>query len=148
MIQTLMSKIYSLGFERTYHWKIREKNNPYEVEKIAQNLKISSLTAELLLYRGIKSVEDAKGWLKYMAENGSLRLKSMRARTLRREGGSDVYELDVTLYGTRASFEQLLNTFGTADKNFTIHKLTINAVDQRNFNKKKYEARLILKIFI
>ena len=63
MIQTLMSKIYNLGFERTYHWKVREKNNPYEVEKIAQNLKISSLTAELLLYRGIKSVEDARRFL-------------------------------------------------------------------------------------
>jgi hypothetical protein len=95
-----------------------------------------------------KSVEDAQGWLKYMADNGSLKIKSMKSRALQREGGSDVYELDAILSGTRASFGQLLKAFGTADKNFTIHKLTINAVDQKNFNKKKYEARLILKIFI
>ncbi len=95
-----------------------------------------------------KSVEDAQGWLKYMADNGSLKIKSMKSRALQREGGADVYELDATLSGTQSSFGQLLKAFGSADKNFTIRKLTINAVDQRNFNKKKYEARLILKIFI
>lgn len=95
-----------------------------------------------------KSVQDAEGWLKYMAENGSLTIKSLKSRALKREGGTDVYELDATLFGSSASFNQLVKAFGSADKNMTIHKLTINAVDQRNFNKKKYQARLILKLFI
>lgn len=95
-----------------------------------------------------KSVEDAQGWLKYMAENGSIKIKNMKSRALQREQGMDVYELDATLYGSSASFSRLLQTFAGAQKNMTIHKLTLNAVDQRNFNKKKYQARLILKLFI
>ncbi len=44
-------------------WQIREKNNPYKVEEIAQSLRISPLTAELLIYRGIKTVEEARKFI-------------------------------------------------------------------------------------
>ncbi|NOZ63901.1 MAG: single-stranded-DNA-specific exonuclease RecJ [Caldiserica bacterium] len=44
-------------------WKIRKKNDPYEIEKLVQSLRISPLTAEMLLYRGVTTVEEARKFL-------------------------------------------------------------------------------------
>ena len=44
-------------------WKIKERPNPYDVERISQSLRVTPLLAILLLQRGIKSIQEAKNFL-------------------------------------------------------------------------------------
>ncbi len=95
-----------------------------------------------------KSVSEAKDWLSFLVENGSLKKKALKTRSLGRRSGFDAVELDASVFGTRDNCLQLIKSIGDANRNITVSKLSLNAVDQRNFNSKKYQMRLILQVFM
>ncbi len=95
-----------------------------------------------------KSASEAKDWLTFLVENGSLKKKAMQTRSLGRRNGFDAVELDASVFGTRDNCLQLIKSIGDANRNISVSKLSLNAVDQRNFNSKKYQMRLILQVFM
>jgi len=95
-----------------------------------------------------KSASEAKDWLSFLIENGSLKKKALKTRSLGRRSGFDAVELDASVFGSRDNCLQLIKSIGDANRNITVSKLSLNAVDQRSFNSKKYQMRLILQIFM
>lgn len=95
-----------------------------------------------------KSLSEAKNWLSFLMENGALKMKALKSRSLGRRNGFDAVEIDASVYGSREQCLQLIKSIGDANRNCTISKLSLNAVDQRNFNSKKYQTRLILQVYL
>ena len=95
-----------------------------------------------------KSASEAKDWLSFLVENGSLKMKAFKTRSLGRRSGFDAVELDASVFGSRDNCLQLIKSIGDANRNIMVSKLSLNAVDQRSFNSKKYQMRLILQIFM
>lgn len=96
----------------------------------------------------LKSAEEAKSWLTFLAENGSLKKSNLKTRSLGRKEGFDVQEIDVNLSGSRDNLLQFVESVGGSGKNIKISKLSMSAVDKRTFNSKKYRLRLILQIYV
>jgi len=95
-----------------------------------------------------KSAEEAKSWLVFLSENGSLKKSNLKTRSLGRKEGFDVHEMDVNLSGSRDNLLQFVESVGGSGKNIKISKLSMSAVDKRTFNSKKYKLRLILQIYV
>ena len=95
-----------------------------------------------------KSADEAKSWLSFLVENGSLKANNLKVRSLNRKDGFDVFELDATISGTKNNCLQLLEGVGNSERNVKVYKVSLNSADQRTFNSKKYQLRLILQIFV
>ncbi len=95
-----------------------------------------------------KSAAEAKNWLSFLVDNGSLKMKNLKTRPLGRRSGFDAVEIDASVYGSRDNCLQLIKSIGDANRNITVTKLSLNAVDQRNFSSKKYQMRLIVQVYL
>jgi len=83
-----------------------------------------------------------------VVQNNSLRLKDSKIRNLGREQDFTVIELEANINGGVKNCLKLLNDVASSSKNIKVHKLNLTAVDQKNFSAKKYQLRMILKIFV
>ncbi len=95
-----------------------------------------------------KTQADAANWLNSIVQNNSLSLKKSKTKPIGRENDFDVLELEANINGGVSNCLKFINDIASSSKNIKIHKLNLTAVDQKTFSAKKYELRMILKIFV
>ncbi len=96
----------------------------------------------------LETPQAAQQWLEYVAENSSLKLKNVQYRSVGEKDNFKVYELSAAANGKLANCLKLLSAISSSSKNIKVHKLNLNAVDQKAFNPNKYQLKLIIKIFV
>jgi len=145
--------------------EIKQKNQALKTEIISSRMRPGEAGGIVGLFRITKSAaagspegedvgtpfntqDDAKSWLNFVVQNNSLRLKDSKIRNLGREQDFTVIELEANINGGVKNCLKLLNDVASSSKNIKVHKLNLTAVDQKNFSAKKYQLRMILKIFV
>lgn len=95
-----------------------------------------------------KSINEAQSWLSSLASTNRAKQGDLKTRNLGERQGFDVKELDVWMSGTRDNLLQLISAVGGANRNIKIYKLSMGAVNKKTFNKKHYQMRLILRLYL
>jgi len=96
----------------------------------------------------LETPQAAQQWLQFLAENSNLKLKNVQYQSAGEQDNFTVYELSASAAGKLSSCLKLLSAISSSAKNIKIHKLNLNAVDQKTFNPNKYQLKLIIKIFV
>lgn len=96
----------------------------------------------------LETAQAAQQWLEFLAQNSNLKLKNVQYRSAGEQDNFVVYELSAAANGRLDNCLKLLSAISSSAKNIKIHKLNLTAVDQKNFNPKKYQLKLIIKIFV
>lgn len=92
--------------------------------------------------------QDANKWLSFLANSSKLQIKRTKNKTSPSKDDFRVIEIESNMMGSFAGCLQLIENIAKAGKNIKIHKLTCSAVDQKNFNKGKYQLKIIFKVFV
>jgi hypothetical protein len=92
--------------------------------------------------------QDANKWLTFLANSSNLQIKRTKNKTSPSKDNFRVIEIESNMTGNFAGCLQLIDNIAKAGKNIKIHKLTCSAVDQKNFNKGKYQLKIIFKVFV
>ncbi|MCD4692779.1 MAG: hypothetical protein K8R79_07690 [Calditrichales bacterium] len=92
--------------------------------------------------------QDADKWLSFLANSSKLQIKRTKNKTSPSKDDFRVIEIESNMTGNFAGCLQLIENIAKAGKNIKIHKLTCSAVDQKNFNKGKYQLKIIFKVFV
>lgn len=95
-----------------------------------------------------KDSREAVGWLNFLAENNALFIKKSKTRSLSPSDGFSIYELEASITGDVKNCLNLVDAIASGGKNIEVRKLNLTAVDQRKFNPKKYQLRIILRIYV
>ncbi len=94
------------------------------------------------------SVGEAESWLSSLAANHKLKIGKTRNRAAGRQENFSVSEIEVDISGTFDNCNSFIQAIANSGKNISIHKLILNAADQRYFKLSKYQLKLILKVYI
>jgi hypothetical protein len=92
--------------------------------------------------------QDANKWLTFLANSSKLQIKRTKNKTSPSKDNFKVIEIESNMTGSFVGCLQLIDNIAKAGKNIKIHKLTCSAVDQKNFNKEKYQLKIIFKVFV
>ena len=95
-----------------------------------------------------KTSDEAVNWLKFLAQNNTLFIKDSKTRALQAVDDYNLFEIEASISGGVDDCLRLIDDIASAGKNLRIHKLNLTAVDQRKFSPKKYQLRMILKIYV
>lgn len=96
----------------------------------------------------LKSEAEINNWLSFLVDNGSLKQKNVKTKSVGQKDGFSVVEYAADFSGTRDNLLQFISNIGSANKNIKISKLSLGAVDQKTFNSKKYQLRLIMQVYM
>lgn len=94
------------------------------------------------------SVDDVKAWLNDLAGGNSLQIGEIRTSSI---DSRDIYrgtQVEATFKGGIDGLSGFMNQFVNSNKNVIIHKLSLISTDLRNYNPKKYQLKLILKVYM
>jgi len=95
-----------------------------------------------------KSAEEALNWLNFLAQNNSLTVKNSTTQNAGSKDEFTLYQLEANIQGSVQNCLQLINDMAASGKNIQVRKLNLTARDQKSFSSKKYQLKLILRIFV
>ena len=111
-------------------------------------VKESTSPAEATVNSPFTSTAEAGNWMKSLAANHKLNIGSIKTSTLGQQEAFAVYEIGADMSGAFNDCNSFIQAIANSGKNIAIHKLILNAADQRKFNLSKYKLTLILKVYI
>jgi len=94
------------------------------------------------------SAGEAENWLSSLAANHKLKIGKTKNRPAGSQDTFSVYEIETDMNGTFEKCNTFIKSIANSGKNISIHKLILNAGDQRYFKPSKYQLKLILKVYI
>jgi len=94
------------------------------------------------------SAGETGNWIKSLAANHNLSLGKIRNKMAGQQDAFSVYEIEADMSGTFDNCNSFIQAIANSGKNISIHKLILNAGDQRKFKLSKYQLKLILKVYI
>jgi hypothetical protein len=94
------------------------------------------------------SINDFEKWLKNTSSSNSLKIKSLSNKYVKEESKFRKFELETTLTGSLDACKAFLKKLSGNGSQVNIRKLNLIASDQKSFQSKKYQLKLILEIFV
>jgi hypothetical protein len=94
-----------------------------------------------------KNGSEADKWLQDVFKQNKLKYNGVKTRKSNTTDMFTVYEIETTASGSITACTAAINKIASAGTNLQIHKLTCNAVDQKDFSTGKYQLKLVLKIY-
>lgn len=93
-------------------------------------------------------VREAEQWLQGIFGSQNLKISALKSRSSFTAEMFTVHEIEASGNGTMAACIKVLHSLAVAGSNVKIHKLTCNAVDQKNFSSGNYQLKLLLRIYV
>ncbi len=94
------------------------------------------------------SINDFEKWLKNTSSSNGLKVKSLSNKYVKEESKFRKFELETTLTGSLDACNTFLKKLSANGSQVNIRKLNLVASDQKSFQSKKYQLKLILEIFV
>lgn len=94
------------------------------------------------------SINDLENWIKSASASNSLKVNSLTNKYLKEENNFRKFEVETTLSGSIDACNTFLKNLSNNASQIQIHKLNLNAIDQKSFQKKKYQLKMILAIYV
>jgi Tfp pilus assembly protein PilN len=94
------------------------------------------------------SGDAVQAWLKNLANSNSLQISEVKSSSI---PAIDIYrgsQYETTLRGGIEGVGSFLSQLANSNKNIVIHKLSLISTDLKNFSPKKYQLKLILKVYM
>ncbi|GEM_PF-3248404 len=123
------------------------KSGIFGLFKVDLNQVQSASTAAAKVTNPFKTPQEGEKWLQFLAGNSGLSIKDMNFTPRKAQDVYTIYELNALLHGSKKGCLQFIDAMGNSPKNIKLHKLILNALDQRTFNPARYQMRLILYIY-
>ena len=111
-------------------------------------VKESTSPAEVTVNNPFTSAAEAGNWMKSLAANHKLNLGKIKTTMVGQQEAFTVYEIGANISGAFEDCNSFIQAIANSGKNISVHKLILNAADQRKFNLSKYKLTLILKVYI
>lgn len=97
---------------------------------------------------GFNDPEKAKAWLSGLLQTHSLKIEEVKLLTGKKQEEFTVFELSTRVSGKYGNCVSFLNKLSKETRNIKVHKLSLNASDQKKFKEDKYQLAMIIKIFV
>lgn len=94
------------------------------------------------------TVADAQNWLKQQSNAQGLRVKDINNHFIADENNFKKFNVEATINGSLTSCRNLLNKLSSDGSQLKINKLSLTAGDQKNFQSKNYQLKLVLEVFV
>jgi len=94
------------------------------------------------------TINDLEKWIKDVSASNSLKVTSLVNKYVKEENDFRKFEVETTLTGPIDACNTFLKKLSSDGNQIQIHKLNLNAVDQKSFQSKKYQLKLILEVFV
>ena len=95
----------------------------------------------------LETPQKAREWIDYLATNSGIKTKDFRFKNIGSKESFAVYEISSTITGSLSGCLAFLESMASSGKNVSIHKLNLTAQDQKTFNPKKYQLRIIFHLY-
>ncbi|MCB0281723.1 MAG: hypothetical protein H6627_03710 [Calditrichae bacterium] len=94
------------------------------------------------------TIVDAQNWLKQQSANEGLKVKSIDNHFVADEKNFKKFNVETTIHGSMAACKNLLNKLSSNGSQLKINKLNLTAADQKNFQSKNFQLKLVLEVFV
>ncbi|MHB2150219.1 hypothetical protein ACX8XP_14265 [Calditrichota bacterium LG25] len=97
----------------------------------------------------VGSLEEAKQWLSMLAQQFSLTLSSVKQLdTKPAQFNLSEQRVHFRMKGAYDNCFKFLSALGQSNRNLKVYKLVVSSLDQKSFNKSKYQLEIILDLFL
>ncbi len=100
------------------------------------------------IHANFNSINDLEKWIKNESASNRLKVKSLINKYIKEENDFRKFEVETTLTGSINDCNAFLKKISSDGSQVQIHKLNMIAVDQKGFQQKKYQLKLILDVFV
>lgn len=94
------------------------------------------------------TINDLEKWIKNVSASNNLKVKSLANKYVKEENDFRKFEVVTVLTGSIDACNAFLKKLSSDGSQIKIHKLNLNAIDQKSFHSKKYQLKLILEVFV
>lgn len=94
------------------------------------------------------SITDFESWIQQTSNAQALKVVTLKNNFQQDEGYFKRYKVETTVNGSIDACNSFLEKLGSENNQIKINKLNLNAADQRNFQTKKYQLKLILELYV
>lgn len=107
-----------------------------------------SSSAQKNVNANFNTVIDAQNWLKQQSTNEGLKVKSIGNHFVADEKNFKKFKVETTIHGSMTACKNLLNKLSSNGSQLKINKLNLTAADQKNFQSKNFQLKLVLEVFV
>ncbi|KAA3609852.1 MAG: hypothetical protein D8M58_08590 [Calditrichaeota bacterium] len=98
--------------------------------------------------QNFNTINDLESWINNTTASSGLKVKSLDSKYVKEESDFRKFEVETTITGSIDACNAFLKKMSSDVGQLQIHKLNLNAIDQKTFQSQKYQLKLILEVFV